>query len=190
MLVGYNTNVPYKGILYHVQTEDNGLKNPVIITLLYDKGVILASKKTGYAELATRPDYKEKVRELMKDQHKNMIKGLIHGDFAEAIAKQQPVAAPAAAAEKPAAVKKQEIRPEVRPAAEKERPVVAPAKAGTSEVNPPAPKDQMLKDQMLKDQRLDEPGKEDQGKEEQAPKKQISGSLDDILLDFILKGGK
>ncbi|MFZ3121795.1 MAG: hypothetical protein WA104_00255 [Thermodesulfovibrionales bacterium] len=45
MLVGYNNNVTYKGKVYHVQTEDSGLNNPVIVTLLYFKGTILASKK-------------------------------------------------------------------------------------------------------------------------------------------------
>lgn len=81
MLVGYNTNVPYKGNLYHVQTEDSGLKNPVIITLLYIKGTILASKKISYAHIASSPDYKEKVRELMKEQHKTMMKELISGKY-------------------------------------------------------------------------------------------------------------
>ena len=79
MLIGYNTNVPYKGTIYHVQTEDNGLKSPVIITLLYLKGTILASKKTNYSHLAASPDYKEKVRELMKEQHKAMLRELIAG---------------------------------------------------------------------------------------------------------------
>jgi hypothetical protein len=79
MLVGYNTNVPYKGIIYHVQTEDNGMKNPVIVTLLYLKGTILASKKVNYGHLTSSPDHKEKIRELMKEQHKNMIKELIAG---------------------------------------------------------------------------------------------------------------
>ncbi len=83
MLVGYNTNVPYKGRLYHVQTEDNGLKNPVIITLLYFKGTILASKKISYAHIASTPAHTEKVRELMKDQHKDMIKELIRGKHTE-----------------------------------------------------------------------------------------------------------
>ena len=79
MLVGYNTNVPYKGTIYHVQTEDNGMKNPVIVTLLYLKGTILASKKVNYGHVTSSPDYKEKIRELMKEQHKNMIKELIAG---------------------------------------------------------------------------------------------------------------
>lgn len=79
MLIGYNTNVPYKGEIYHVQTEDSGLKSPVIITLLYLKGTILASKKTSYSDLVASPDYKEKVRELMKEQHKTMLRELIAG---------------------------------------------------------------------------------------------------------------
>jgi hypothetical protein len=83
MLVGYNTNVPYKGKLYHVQTEDNGTKNPVIITLLYIKGTILASKKTSYAHLVSDPEYKDAVRELMKQQHKTMIKELVRGVHTE-----------------------------------------------------------------------------------------------------------
>lgn len=79
MLVGYNTNITYKGNVYHVQTEDSGLKNPIIVTLLYLKGTILSSKKTGYAHIAANPDFKEKVREIMKEQHKNMIKELVSG---------------------------------------------------------------------------------------------------------------
>lgn len=81
MLVGYNTNVTYKGNVYHIQTEDNGIKNPVIITLLYLKGTILSLKKISYAQLAASPDYKGKVRDLMKEQHKSMIKELVSGKF-------------------------------------------------------------------------------------------------------------
>ena len=90
MLVGYNTNVPYKGTIYHVQTEDNGMKNPVIVTLLYLKGTILASKKVNYRHVASSPDYKEKIRELMKEQHKNMIKELIAGKHATAVEETTP----------------------------------------------------------------------------------------------------
>lgn len=81
MLVGYNTNVPFRGNMYHIQTEDNGLRNPIIITLLYHKGTILASKKVSYAGFTSDPDYKEKVRKLMKEQHKTMMKELIRGNY-------------------------------------------------------------------------------------------------------------
>ena len=81
MLAGYNTNITYKGNTYHIQTEDSGLKNPVVVTLLYVKGAILTSKKTSYAHIVDDPDYKEKIKELMKQQHKTMIKELLSGRY-------------------------------------------------------------------------------------------------------------
>jgi hypothetical protein len=81
MLIGYNTNLSYKDKIYHVQTEDSGIKNPVVVTLLYSKGAILASKKTSYAHILDDPDFKEKVMRLMKVQHKIMIKELLAGKY-------------------------------------------------------------------------------------------------------------
>jgi hypothetical protein len=81
MLIGYNTNITYKDKIYHIQTEDSGLKNPVIVTLLYSKGAILASKKTSYEHILDDPDFKEKVRRVMKAQHKIMIKELLAGKY-------------------------------------------------------------------------------------------------------------
>lgn len=81
MLVGYNNNVTYKGKVYHVQTEDSGLNNPIIVTLLYFKGTILASKKTSYSHLIGIKDIKKSVRELMKEQHKAILKELIAGKY-------------------------------------------------------------------------------------------------------------
>jgi len=81
MLVGYNNNVTYKGKVYHVQTEDSGLNNPIIVTLLYFKGTILASKKTNYSHLIGIKDIKKSVREMMKEQHKAILKELIAGKY-------------------------------------------------------------------------------------------------------------
>lgn len=81
MLVGYNTNITYKDKIYHIQTEDSGVKNPIIVTLLYSKGAILASKKTSYEQILDDADYKEKIRNLMKLQHKIMIKELLAGKY-------------------------------------------------------------------------------------------------------------
>jgi hypothetical protein len=47
MVPGFNTDFKYRGETYHVQTEDNGLANPVVVTLLYHKGAILASRRTS-----------------------------------------------------------------------------------------------------------------------------------------------
>ena len=51
MLVGYNNNVTYKGKVYHVQTEDSGLNNPIIVTLRISKAQSLLQKKTSYSHL-------------------------------------------------------------------------------------------------------------------------------------------
>lgn len=79
MLIGYNTNVRHEGKVYHVQTEDNGLNNPVIVTLLYHEGAILRSKRTSYADIIGQPDLEEKLREMMTMQHKDMLKELVKG---------------------------------------------------------------------------------------------------------------
>jgi hypothetical protein len=81
MLAGYNTNISYKDVTYHIQTEDSGKGNPVIVTLLYAQGAILASKKTNYAHHLQDPDLHEKLKKIMKIQHKSMIKDLIAGKF-------------------------------------------------------------------------------------------------------------
>lgn len=160
MLVGYNTNITFKGKVYHVQTEDSGVKNPVIITLLYIQGTILSSKKSTYAHVVSSPDYKEQVRELMKEQHKSMLKELIAGkhtgDPPDAAAAASLEAEPAAVPEPAAGPEEiQAERPQEKPA---DKPVAAK----------PAPAEKTTD-------------------EKREGKAQIDKSLDDILLDYIMK---
>lgn len=79
MLIGYNTNVPYKGKQYHVQTEDSGPANPLVVTLLYHQGAILRSTKTSYAHIVGHPDFEAELRKIMKHQHREMIRELLTG---------------------------------------------------------------------------------------------------------------
>lgn len=81
MVLGFNHNVMYKGEVFHVQTEDSGVTTPHIITLLYRGGVILASKKTSYADILKVENLDSVVEELMKDQHKEMMRRLKSGEF-------------------------------------------------------------------------------------------------------------
>lgn len=83
MVVGFNHNFSYKGQVYHVQTEDSGVKNPHIITLLYRGGTILSSKKTSYADIIKVDNLEVVVEELMKSQHREMLRLLKNGDFDE-----------------------------------------------------------------------------------------------------------
>ncbi|NIQ97481.1 MAG: hypothetical protein GWN87_27370 [Desulfuromonadales bacterium] len=81
MVVGFNHNVRYKEQLFHVQTEDSGLKNPHIITLLYFGGTIIASQKTSYADITKVDNLETVVEDLMKEQHKEMLRRLKNGEF-------------------------------------------------------------------------------------------------------------
>lgn len=83
MVLGFNHNIKYKGDVYHVQTEDSGVANPHIITLLYKGGVIIFSQKTSYADILKMDNLEEVVEELMKEQHKGMMRRLKQGDFDE-----------------------------------------------------------------------------------------------------------
>jgi hypothetical protein len=91
MAVGFNHNIKHKGKMYHIQTEDSGLENPHIITHLFVGGNILASKKTSYADIVGAENLAQVVRELMEEQHKEMLRNLINGvyDDIDAVYSQQ-----------------------------------------------------------------------------------------------------
>jgi len=79
MLTGYNTDFKFQGKVYHCQTEDGGINSPYITSLLYLRGAILASRKTSYADILKADCLDDVVRELMMEQHKQMIRDLMKG---------------------------------------------------------------------------------------------------------------
>ncbi len=81
MLSGINTDIEHGGKTYHVQTEDGGQHNPVIVTHLFAGGAILSSKKVSYADVVKSGPNPEVIREMMKEQHQGMIKGLTAGQL-------------------------------------------------------------------------------------------------------------
>jgi hypothetical protein len=81
MLLGFNTNVRHRGVLFHVQTEDSGRRNPHVITHLYHHGTILASEKTEYRDKLDAADLDGEVKALMESQHKAMLVRLRRGAF-------------------------------------------------------------------------------------------------------------
>jgi len=93
MLTGYNTDFKFQGRIYHVQTEDGGLSSPSITSLLYYQGAVLASRKTSYADIIKADCLEEVVRELMMEQHKQMIRDLMHGKLEVQNPPQQPASA-------------------------------------------------------------------------------------------------
>ncbi len=83
MITGFNTDVKHRGVVYHVQTEDKGVGNPLIETLIYKGGEILGSRRLPYGELVAGHD-EAAITKLMEDQHKGMIMEVKRGRFAPA----------------------------------------------------------------------------------------------------------
>src|SRR4051812_29397014 len=81
-LLGFNNNVRHRGRLFHIQTEDSGIRHPHVITHLFmDGGRILKTLKTSYVEQLGNAKLADVVRTLMKEQHKTMFIALRDGQF-------------------------------------------------------------------------------------------------------------
>lgn len=81
-LLGFNNNVRHRGRVFHIQTEDSGIKRPHIVTHLFgDGGRILKSVRTDYSEHLERDDLAAVVRKLMKEQHKGLFIALRAGEL-------------------------------------------------------------------------------------------------------------
>lgn len=80
-ILGYNHNVRFRGIVFHVQTEDSGLLNPHVFSHLFHGGVILSTRKLVYDPDATE----EVVKALMQSQHKAVLRDLRKGTFDDKI---------------------------------------------------------------------------------------------------------
>ena len=77
MITGYNTDVEFGGVVYHVQTEDKGLQTPIILSLVYIGGAILASKRAPYDDLIARGFDEQILVERLQRQHK-LICAAVH----------------------------------------------------------------------------------------------------------------
>ena len=70
MITGFNTDIKCEGVTYHVQTEDKGLATPLILSLVYDRGTILASKRSPYDDLLIDTFDEKVLSERLQKQHK------------------------------------------------------------------------------------------------------------------------
>ncbi len=79
MLTGYNTDIESDGVTYHVQTEDRGDANPLIESLVYVKGEILATRRTEYASLLDATKDRSAIQVLMERQHRTIVDAIRNG---------------------------------------------------------------------------------------------------------------
>jgi hypothetical protein len=82
MITGYNTDVRHGNRIFHVQTEDKGLSNPRIETLIYVGGEILDSFRSSYEDLLAAPPLAESaIQERMDEQHRAIIRDIKNGKY-------------------------------------------------------------------------------------------------------------
>jgi hypothetical protein len=83
--LGYNHNIPHRGRLYHVQTEDSGLDKAHIFTHVFYDGTIIASLKTEYRDRLNEPELSPLIIGLMQGSHKAIIRSLRNGEYDDKI---------------------------------------------------------------------------------------------------------
>ncbi|HEY1402857.1 MAG TPA: hypothetical protein VGB05_01885, partial [Pyrinomonadaceae bacterium] len=142
----FNTDIEFDGVVYHVQTEDKGLETPLILSLVYVGGAILASKRSPYQDLINAGFDPLVLTERLQRQHK-LICAAVKAGRIEDLKRLSPrdtqdaPVAPKAAPKspKPVAPKAPAKIPEVAPA---KIPEVAPVVVETS-----APKFELVEDE-------------------------------------------
>jgi len=80
-IAGYNHNVRYRGLIFHVQTEDSGLQSPHLFTHMFYGGVIISTRKLVYDAGAAE----DAIKGLMQSQHKIVLRDLKKGVFDDKI---------------------------------------------------------------------------------------------------------
>ena len=80
-ILGYNHNVRYRGLVFHVQTEDSGVLSPHLFTHLFYGGTIISTRKLVYDAGSAE----DSIKALMQAQHKAVMKDLKNGSFDEKI---------------------------------------------------------------------------------------------------------
>lgn len=116
MITGFNTDIEHDGVVYHVQTEDKGLDTPLILSLVYSGGAILASKRARYEDLIASGFSDEALSERLTRQHK-LICAAIHAGRIEDLKRMSGPRAEAAApvAELPQTTPELEPEPPLEP---------------------------------------------------------------------------
>lgn len=97
MIFGYNTDVKSGDVVYHVQTEDRGEKNPVIDSVIYVKGRIVDRRRTPYQPGQVTA---EQLQDMVKQQHRQLVDAIRGGTYV--IPAGEPAAAPQPATAKAA----------------------------------------------------------------------------------------
>jgi hypothetical protein len=92
---GFNSDIIYKGLSFHVQSEDWGAENPYLVSRVYQEGAVIKSVKTPYSDVLgfgqgrlfssptswrRRPD-PQVIRSALREQHEKILDLLVSGQL-------------------------------------------------------------------------------------------------------------
>ncbi|HEY2963909.1 MAG TPA: hypothetical protein VGJ37_15930 [Pyrinomonadaceae bacterium] len=150
MITGFNTDIEHDGVVYHVQTEDKGVDTPIILSLVYAGGTILASKRSPYKDLIAEGFSDELLAERLKRQHR-LICAAIHSGRIDDLKKMSRLGKETAALETVVSIEEEEAESiEAAPSVEEFEIEYGPI---TQEWTPPPPREE---EDMVVEERTEE----------------------------------
>jgi hypothetical protein len=82
MITGFNTDVKHGDTVYHVQTEDKGVTNPLILSLIYVKGTILDAFRIRYQDFLASDRFSEALlQKILEFQHRQIVGAIKRGKY-------------------------------------------------------------------------------------------------------------
>ncbi len=78
---GYNTDIEHKGLMFHVQTQDQGASAQYVESIVYKSGKVLASRRTYYINFLNSATLYDKINEIINEQHEGILKDISEGTF-------------------------------------------------------------------------------------------------------------
>lgn len=95
MLIAYNNDIEFRSKWYHIQTEDNGLKDGHVTTTVFHSGQILDSKSVSYMDAIAGVEDPEAINQIVKDimvkQHQSFYAKLFEGSYEALVQKRTHV---------------------------------------------------------------------------------------------------
>lgn len=80
MVTGFNTDIKYDGVVYHIQTEPR--KEGGIETTVYMRGAVIHSVTTSQRDFVLSPEYSDdKFKRFLEDQHRLVIGRIRSGEI-------------------------------------------------------------------------------------------------------------
>jgi hypothetical protein len=78
---GYNTDIEHNGLMFHVQTQDQGMSAQYVESIVYKSGKVLASRRTYYTNFLNNAALKDTIGKIIAEQHEGILKDISEGAF-------------------------------------------------------------------------------------------------------------